>query len=135
MQNGESVKLLSQTYSCCPNKEIHPYFSHPVTEIRVKDPPSEYRLILGGHVSENRSHKGVMKMADLSRVLKCIARAAIGAENQYLSTEQNETSLNFSRIGDIRLLFDTPLKPGAEYDITASYFMVYDKKGTPIFTN
>ena len=129
-----SVKLLSTTHRRSPNKEICLYFNHPVTEIKVKNPPSEYCLVVCGHVSDNRSCDGVMKMADLcGDPIPAIARAAVGEQNKYLSPEQNKASINFSRLDRVVLRFDAPLQPNAQYDITASYFMPCDEEEKPLF--
>ena len=100
------------TIEAFDRRTVSLFTAHTVTKIEVGGGPSEYRLVLNGHESENKSKDGTMYMRDLKG----------GLISDLISVVRDEDSVNFSGVNNPHLLFDNPLKFGVECHVEITRF-------------
>ena len=128
------IETNERQHSPLSDKCLRMLFSHPVIEIKVHDAPSEYCLVVGNHYSTAKSKNGVFKMDSFETPLfKALQEAAVSKQNGFLTSEQNSSTLNFSKIMDIDLYFDENLDLNRKYTVTATNYRVYNDNGFPRF--
>jgi hypothetical protein len=127
-----SVKTVIDTQQICPASELRLAVNHPITAIKVEGVEIPFRLRINGFMSKTESKDGVLKISDLNSSFFQAMRKLDGLESRHLTAEQNDQSINFSRIDSATLVFNGPLDPTKSYEVSCTMLRAY-KDGVLIY--